>query len=133
MAILSGYRREQSLGVIKRILSRLKELSTDESAFKKYIKQLTILSRLRKLESETKKEAENMPIHYDIETDGLYIEGLKKGREEGREEGREKMLLDAVKNVMTKLPQTSDHEIADLLNAPLELVMRVRRELSSLQ
>jgi predicted transposase YdaD len=46
------------------------------------------LSRLRKIETITKTEVEAMTIHYDIETDGLYLEGIEKGREEGREEGR---------------------------------------------
>jgi hypothetical protein len=40
---------------------------------------LVVLSRLRKIETITKTEVEAMTIHYDIETDGLYLEGLEKG------------------------------------------------------
>jgi len=57
---------------------------------KKYQNQLQTLSRLRKLEVQTKQEILTMPIHYEIETDGLYLEGIEKGREEGIEKGIEK-------------------------------------------
>ena len=33
-----------------------------------------------------------MTIHYDIETDGLYLEGLEKGIEKGIEKGRKEGL-----------------------------------------
>ncbi len=137
LAILGNFRKEQSLDIIKRILRRLKELNNDEIALKNYIKQLTILSRLRKLESETKKEAAIMPISYDIKTDGLYLEGIKEGMEKGMEKGikkgqrigLEEGLLLAIRNVMGKFPQFSDREIADLLQAPLKLVKKVRKEM----
>ena len=121
LAVLGKFSTEQSLTFIKRILYRLKELSSDEKSLKKYINQLTILSRLRKLEAETKKQATDMPIHYDIETDGLYLEGIEKGEKKGLEK--------AVKSVMSKLLNYSDDQIADLLGAPLDLVQKVRSSL----
>jgi hypothetical protein len=44
-------------------------------------KQLIVLSRLRKYEMIAKTEIEAMPLHYNIETDGLYPEGIEKGIE----------------------------------------------------
>ena len=119
LAILSRFRRDQSLGVIRSILYRLKELSMDEKSLKNYVKQLTILSRLRKLEVETQKEAKDMPITYDIETDGLYLKGIEEGREIG--------LVQGIKKIMQKFPHYTDQYIADLFEISLELVQKVRK------
>ena len=46
------------------------------------ISELTlILSRLRKMELIVKNQVEAMTIHYDIETDGLFLQGIEKGDE----------------------------------------------------
>jgi hypothetical protein len=57
---------------------------------KKYQRQLQVLSRLRKLEVPVLNEIKLMPIYYDIETDGLYLQGIEKGIEKGIEVGIEK-------------------------------------------
>jgi flagellar biosynthesis/type III secretory pathway protein FliH len=51
---------------------------------------MMMLSRLRKIEALTIKIAEEMPIHYEIETDALYLKGTEKGMEKGMEKGIEK-------------------------------------------
>jgi hypothetical protein len=38
-----------------------------------------MLSRLRKIEALAIKITEEMPIHYDIETDALYLRGTEEG------------------------------------------------------
>lgn len=91
----------------------------DEKSLKNYVKQLTILSRLRKLEVETQKEAKDMPITYDIETDGLYLKGIEEGREIG--------LVQGIKKIMQKFPHYTDQYIADLFEISLELVQKVRK------
>ena len=53
----------------------------------KYQKQWQVLSRLRKLQAKTKQEIWTMPLHYEVETDELYLEGIEKGIAKGVELG----------------------------------------------
>jgi hypothetical protein len=48
----------------------------------KYIRQLSVLARLRNLTKETQKQVTDMGLLYDITKDYLYQEGLSKVREE---------------------------------------------------
>ncbi len=68
-------------GQCKIIALFLRETNQSEIAFKKYIKQLVILSRLRGLNENIKTAIEKMPITYNIEEDAFYKEGLKRGAE----------------------------------------------------
>lgn len=72
LAILTDFSEEDTEKTIYRIISRLQQLSPDESTLKRYIQQLLVLSRLRKLDEKTQKQIKAMPISYDIETDYLY-------------------------------------------------------------
>jgi flagellar biosynthesis/type III secretory pathway protein FliH len=47
-------------------------------------------------------EVEAMTIHYDIETDGLYLQGLEEGREEGIEQGIERGLEKGIEQGLKK-------------------------------
>jgi hypothetical protein len=69
--------------IIRQILVSLKKLVGNKKTLKKYVNQLMMLSRLRKIEGLTVKIAEEMPIHIDVETDTLYIRGTEKGIEKG--------------------------------------------------
>ncbi len=90
LAILSRYEPDRAEAVLRLILAQLKALCQTPAELNKYIFQLLILSRLRKLESLTTEIVAQMPITYDITTDGLYQKGIVIGREEGREEGIKK-------------------------------------------
>ena len=52
------------------------------------------MSRLRKIETVVKTKIEEMTIHYNVETDGLYLEGIEKGIEKGIEAGRTQKEVD---------------------------------------
>ena len=90
IAILSNYPKENAETILHQIVLNLKSLVKNKRVLKKYINQLMMLSRLRKIEDLTIKIAEEMPIHYDIETDALYKRGTQKGEERGMEKGMEK-------------------------------------------
>ena len=75
LALLADYPKDQADHIFDGILQRLHSLC-NPTAMKKYQKQLTILSRMRKLEELTEEQIIDMPIHYDIETDGLFLKGL---------------------------------------------------------
>ena len=87
LGVLGDFSEDEAANIIRRILSRLQELCHEPILVQKYARQLTILSRLRKLETQTKEQIDDMAITYDIYTDGLYLEGKEKGKQEGKEEG----------------------------------------------
>lgn len=78
LSILADYPKTNAEQVIARIIARLRAVSTDEASLKKSVQQLLILSRLRRLSERKKKQADAMPITYDIEQDYLYKQGIKK-------------------------------------------------------
>ncbi len=92
LAILGDYAPQEAAAIVRQVISRLQALCDEEIRLRKYLKQLLVLSRLRKLEAFTQTIIDAMPITYDIETDGLYLKGIEKGRERGLEEGRERGL-----------------------------------------
>ncbi len=132
IAVLSNYEPEQTESVLRLILRNLKTLVQNKRVLKKYINQLMMLSRLRKIEALTIKIAEEMPIHYDIETDSLYLKGTEKGIEKGIEKGRQQEA--AVKDhlfVRNLLLDTdfSDERIALLASVTIAFVQTIRLEI----
>jgi hypothetical protein len=93
LAILCHFGEDQPESVIRQILQHLKKILRRSDQIKKYQKQLLILSRLRKMELIVKTEVEAMTIDYDIETDGLYLQGKIEGKLEGVIEGKLKGIL----------------------------------------
>ncbi len=79
LAILCDFGAEQPERVVRQILQHLQKLIGRVPRLGKYQRQLQILSRLRKLQAITKQEILTMPLHYEIETDDLYLEGMEKG------------------------------------------------------
>lgn len=125
LAILADFNKEPPERAIRSIIERLQQVAKGELSLQKYIRQLNVLSGLRKLHELTIKTIEAMPITYDIRTDFLY----KKGREEGREEGRELKERIIVTRIWEKgLPP---EEIAELADMPLERVKAIIRELEA--
>ncbi len=128
LAILCDFGEDQPEEVVKQILVHLHKICRRSVRLKKYQKQLLILSRLRKMEIIVKSQVEAMTIHYDIETDGLYLQGIEKGIEEGIEKGIEEGA--ALKECQVILAQWSLQEfslerIALMSGAALERVTQV--------
>lgn len=86
LAILCDFGQDAPDVVIRQILSCLNKILKGSFRVKKYQKQLLILSRLRKMELIVKNQVEAMTIHYDIETDGLFLQGIEKGIELEKQE-----------------------------------------------
>jgi hypothetical protein len=123
VAILSNYPKADAENVLRKIVVTLRSLIKNKRILKRYINQLMMLSRLRKIEALTIKITEEMPIHYDIETDALYLRGTEKGIEKGIE-------LHAYISVTNLLLDTDfdDAKIARLAKVPLDFVQKVRDE-----
>ncbi len=104
-----------------------------------------MLSNLRKLQPQVIKSLEDMSLNYDIQTDLRYLqgkeEGIEKGIEQGIEEGigigiekgieqgASKAIHDVVVSLLSKFPNWSDAEIAEVANTTVENVTRIRREM----
>lgn len=88
LAILADFNNTPADAVIRLIISKLRQVSHSEQELKSSLNQLTILSRLRKLEAETIQTASAMPITIDIKQDYLYNKGLEEGKLEGILEGK---------------------------------------------
>ena len=132
LAILSDFGSDKPELVVRQILDNLVKLIGRVPRLKKYQKQLHVLSRLRKLTVITKNAIDAMPIHYDIETDELYLEGIEKGIEKGREEGVEEGgRLKAEENVinMLKREQFTLRDITEIINVSEEFVLEIAQRL----
>lgn len=129
-AILSDYKPENAETILRQIIANLKKLVKNKRVLKRYINQLVMLSRLRKIESLTIKITEEMPIHFDYETDTLYLKGTEKGREKGREEEAAKKNHIFVSNLLSNT-DFSEEKIAILADVPLVYVQKVKLELAN--
>jgi hypothetical protein len=122
LAILCDFGADQPEQVIRQILQHLLKLIGRVPRLKKYQQQLQVLSRLRKLEIPTKKEISAMPIHYEIEQDGLYLEGIEKGIEKHQHDTVVRGLQAGVLSL---------EMIANLAGVSLEYVLKIQKELET--
>lgn len=102
LAILANFKGRDPEAVLRLIVQQLKKVSKNKAALSKYLKQLTMLSRLRKLETKTEKTIDDMPITIDIQKDGLYLRGKAEGKAEGEVKGETKGRIEAAKNCLKK-------------------------------
>ena len=125
LSILADYPIEQAESILRLIVQQLKVVCKDKSELSKYIKQLVILSRLRKIDSLTIKITEEMPITYDINTDFLYNRGIEKGIEKERHDRN----FEFVKNLLQD-GDFSDERIASLAGVDIAFVHEVKKVLA---
>lgn len=109
LAVLADYPREKAESILRLIVRQLKVVCQNQSELSKYIKQLVVLARLRKIEDLTIKITEEMPITYDINTDFLYKKGTEKGIEKEKIEvirnaRHEGMSIEVIARIVNLLP-----------------------------
>jgi hypothetical protein len=116
LAVLSDFGSKQPAEVLREILRKLKDLSGEEITLRKYIRQLSVLARLRNLNKETQKQIGDMGILYDITEDYLYQEGQK----------------DKAKGIIIKMLKDnvlSVEKIAELVDVSVNYVQQVAQEI----
>ncbi|MEM9933757.1 MAG: hypothetical protein AAF824_09095 [Bacteroidota bacterium] len=79
LSVLANFQEKDPANIIQQILVELKKQDIETIRLRKYVKQLEVLSRLRKLEQVTIETVRDMPITYDITTDYVYNLGKKEG------------------------------------------------------
>jgi len=119
LAILSDFRGEQPEQIIRSIILKLIESSKSKADLRKFIQQLHILSKLRKLDTETTKVSNNMPITIDLRDHALY----KLGAEESLEK---KTRLDIISMLNDDIPID---KIAQYLRVSIDDIIQVKNEL----
>ncbi|MFK7773138.1 MAG: hypothetical protein AB8F94_13405 [Saprospiraceae bacterium] len=122
LAILADFDKKQSERIIRLIIEKLKLYSKNENELRKFLKQLTVLSRLRNLDSQTKKIVRIMPVTYDITKDSFYQEGLEQGLEQGLE--KTKVLI---RNMLNKGFDVKT--IAELGEVTQKFVKQIQKEM----
>ena len=77
LAVLSDFGKETPENALKQIIHRLEETIPDQNSFQKHLRQLRILSKLRKLDLKFDDMIQNMAKYIDAENDYLVINAKK--------------------------------------------------------
>jgi hypothetical protein len=124
LAVLCKYTRKEAPKIIKQILEKLKAKVPNERNLHEHVTDLEILSGLRNLQSETKKQVDKMPVIYDLRKDIRFKEGLEEGLGEGAEnKARASAIRLLEQGVLTPAM------IADGLGVPLAFVLDIQKAL----
>jgi hypothetical protein len=122
LAILCDFKQEEAKEVLAKIIQRLQLWSKDAITLQKYIRQILVLSRLRKLELVTTQQLKDMALVYDIEQDALF----KEGEEKGLEKGKHQKTIQGVQKALQR-GRLSIEEIAEDFEVSIEFVLQVQR------
>ena len=118
LTILTDYEKADAGQIIKRILEKLEQSATSEIKLRRLIKQLHILSRLRKLDQKIQRKVSKMPIEYDFRGHVLFKEGM----EEGDERRRRQVILRGLK---LGVPIA---QIAEMAEVDIQYVLKLQQE-----
>lgn len=131
LALLSDYEQERTEAILRLIIIQLKAISKSANDLNKYLQQLILLSRLRKLEDTTIKILSTMPITYDITTDYLYKQGEIKGIKEGIQKERQRFQKEKIKGIqlLLKIGQLTNNQIAEAMNVSVDFVQKVKEQM----
>lgn len=94
LALLADFEQEHTEAILRLLVKQLKTFSKSPNDLKKYLNQLLMLSKLRKLEFITDKIIKDMPITYNRKEHFLYQEGMLEERKKSAqliEQEREKI------------------------------------------
>jgi hypothetical protein len=118
LAILSNFGKENPENALHQIIHRLEETTKEQLTFKKYLRQLRVLSKLRRLDLKFDDMIQNMAKYIDAENDYLFIRGKK--------ETEERIII----NLLAKMSLTLD-QVADIAGVSVEFVKNIKQKISS--
>ncbi len=114
LAVLSDFGKEEPENALGQIIHRLEETTTDQRTFQKHLRQLRVLSKLRKLDIKFDDMIQNMAKYIDAENDYLVINAKSK----------------FVENLLQKL-NLSLEQIADLAGVSVDFVRNIQKKLTT--
>lgn len=118
LGILANFKNEQPEKALQQIINRIDETSDGDFAFKKYFKQLRVLSQLRNLDLKLKTVMDSIANLISEERDVLYMRGLNKGKET------------FVTYLLQEANRTID-QIADIAGVSVDFVETVKKKLEN--
>lgn len=116
LAVLSNFGEEDPENVLNQIILRLEETTIDHRTFQKHLRQLRVLSKLRKLDLKFDDMIQNMAKYIDAENDYLYIRGQQNEQEK------------FVTNLLTET-DFDTKKIARIADVSIEWVEGIKRNL----
>jgi hypothetical protein len=116
LAVLSDFKKLKPSEVIRQILGRLQGIAANDITLRKYIRQLSMLARLRNLTKETQKQIKDMGLTYNITEDYLYQEGRKQEKEE--------LIIKMLKDKTLSI-----EKIAQILDVTVDHVKQIEKEI----
>ena len=123
LTILADFENEKSEKIIETIFNRIEATTKPNLEREKVVKQLEILSTLRKLQLQIVNQLQRMPFTYDIKNDIRY----KQGRDEGLEKGLESKATLGVKNMLEAGLDYST--ISKYLEVSIEFIKNVEKSI----
>ena len=119
-AILCDFRGEQPEQIIRSILTKLKVVSDNPTQLQKFIKQLQMLSLLRKLDEEIDKISYDMPVLIDVRESAFYKRGAKEQEIKTKRAAIIKMINDDLRI----------DKIAEYQDVTIDYVIQIKNELN---
>ncbi len=116
---MANFENQSSTKVIQTILEKVIVTTKPNLERLKYVKQLEILSILRKLQTQVVNQSKTMALIYNIEDDLRYQQGLEKGLKKGELEKAKR----AIKNLLST--SLTHQQIADSLEVSIDLVKEI--------
>ena len=117
LAVLSDFGQEDPENALGQIIHRLEETTPDQRTFQKHLRQLRVLSKLRKLDLKFDDMIQNMAKYIDAENDYLYIKGQQNEQEK------------FVNNLLTG-SDFSTERIAKIAGVSIEFVKSLQQKIS---
>jgi predicted transposase/invertase (TIGR01784 family) len=124
LAILGNFGNSDNLQVVVTIVKEIIASSGDDLSKERRLRQLAILSNLRKLLPQDEDFMESMTKWFKLERDPFY----RVGQKEGLVQGEEKKTLEVIKSLLLNTNH-SIPEIANLVNVPESFVLQVKESL----
>ena len=124
LAVLCKYERKEAPKIIQQILEKLRAKTQNEYELHEYVTDLEILSELRTLQAEIKKQIKKMPIVYDLRKDIRFKEGLEKGVKKGELKHARLSTIRLLNNGILSVA-----EIAAVVDMPSKFVLKIQKEL----
>lgn len=136
LAILGNFGDNDRKQVVETIVGEIIASSRGDFSKQRSLRQLLILSNLRKLVPENKIIMESIEKWFKLENDVLYVigeergieRGMERGIERGMEKGKEEKTLEVVKALLLNTHHTVS-EIATLVNVPEAFVVEIKQSL----
>ncbi len=119
---MANFENQSSTKVIQTILEKVIVTTKPNLERLKYVKQLEILSILRKLQTQVVNQSKTMALIYNIEDDLRYQQGLEKGLKKGELEKAKR----AIKNLLST--SLTHQQIADSLEVSIDLVKEIANQ-----